>query len=58
MHERTTYGGPDDPLTPEELAQLRTWAVRQSPHGVASVYAVLRLLATVEAIAGEQEEAA
>jgi hypothetical protein len=43
---------PHEPLNPSDLERLRVWLARQPLTGRVSVYAVLRLLATLDAERG------
>ena len=43
---------PHDPLDPAELAQFRAWLAKQPLVGSVSVFAVCRLLATLDAELG------
>lgn len=45
-------GAPHDPLDPSDLERLRVWLARQPESGRVSVYAALRLLATIDAERG------
>lgn len=42
-------GAPHDPLDAADLERLRAWLLRQPITGRVSVYAALRLLATIDA---------
>ena len=45
-------GSPHDPLDPSDLERFRAWLVRQPMTGRVSVYAALRILATIDAERG------